>query len=205
MSKQKEYWENEYKFRKKDSYDDWLEKYTHEIENCKTKVLDLGCGVGNDTEFLIKHDKAVISVDISQTALDRLKEQIQTAETLCLDISQPLPFEDNSFDLIIANLSLHYFDYETTIKILNEIRRILTSGGKLIARLNSKNDAKHGYGTGIKIEEDYFMQGECPKRFFDTKSASTLFRTIGSVKCEEITKMRFDKPRLFIELVATKN
>lgn len=201
----KTYWENEYKFRKNDDYDDWLEKYKSEIESCKTKVLDLGSGLGNDTAFLLGHGKRVLAVDISKTALEKLKEQNPNAETLQLDISKPLPFPDNSFDLVVANLSLHYFDTKTTKKIINEIKRILTSGGKLIARLNSKNDKNHGYGIGTKLEENFFLQGDIAKRFFDTNSAIATFKTIGTVDANEVTKLRFGKPRMFVELIATKN
>lgn len=201
----KTYWENEYKIRKQDTYDDWLEKYEAEIESCKTKVLDLGSGLGNDTAFLLGHGKRVLSVDISKTALEKLKEQNPNAETLQLDISKPLPFPDNSFDLVVANLSLHYFDTKTTTSVLNEIKRILTASGKLVARLNSKNDKNHGFGTGTKLEEDFFLQGDLPKRFFDTNSAIATFKTIGTVKAKEVTKLRFGKPRIFVELIATKN
>lgn len=200
----KKYWENEYKFRKKDNYDDWLEKYDELIKNCKTKILDLGSGIGADTEFLINHGKKVVSADISKTALARLKESLPESEIIELDISKPLPFKDNSFDLIIANLSLHYFDFQTTINVMKEIRRILTNGGNLIARLNSKNDKNHGYGEGEKIEEDYYFKDNCAKRFFDTTSANDIFSRIGIATCDEVEKTRFGNPRKFIEVVATK-
>ena len=41
-------------------FDDWLEKFEKIINDCSTPILDLGCGSGNDTLYLIKKGKKVI-------------------------------------------------------------------------------------------------------------------------------------------------
>ena len=41
------------------------------------------------------------------------------------------PFEDNSTDLVIADLSLHYFKEKDTNRIISEIKRILKLNGYL--------------------------------------------------------------------------
>ena len=43
--------------RDKIKYDDWLELFQRAIENCKTPIIDLGCGSGNDTLYLIEKGK----------------------------------------------------------------------------------------------------------------------------------------------------
>ena len=63
----------------------------------------------------------VISCDISDIALKKLKDLIPSSKTMQIDIKEKLPFEDNSVGLINANLSIHYFDMKNTIKIFNEI------------------------------------------------------------------------------------
>jgi SAM-dependent methyltransferase len=68
-----------------------------------------------------------------------------------MDISKTLPFKDESIGLIIADLSLHYFDNETTKNIVNEIRRVLKHNGCLIGRVNSINDFNFGAGSGKEI------------------------------------------------------
>ena len=50
-------------------------------------------------------------------------------------------FEDESIEVIIADLSLHYFNDETTKNIVKEIKRVLKCNGYLIARVNSVNDS----------------------------------------------------------------
>lgn len=65
----------------------------------------------------------VISTDISEIALDKVKEFNE--HILKLDMRNSLPFEDNKFDLVFANLSIHYFSDVDTKKIMDEIKRIL--------------------------------------------------------------------------------
>ncbi len=38
------------------------------------------------------------------------------SKTMQVDVKEKLPFDDNSIGLINANLSIHYFNMETTIK-----------------------------------------------------------------------------------------
>ena len=41
--------------------DDWLIDFNQIISSCDTPILDLGCGSGNDTLYLIQKGKRVIS------------------------------------------------------------------------------------------------------------------------------------------------
>ena len=61
-------------------------------------------------------------VDISNyaisNAIEPMKECLQVADAL------NLPFEDNSFDLVISITTVHNFDRKDCIKSLNEISRV---------------------------------------------------------------------------------
>ena len=95
-----------------------MEKYISEIEKVEDKkAIDLGCGLGQDTKWLLDKGFEVLSCDISSIALEKLKELIPNSKTMQLDVKEKLPFEDNSIGLIDANLSIHYFDMKNTIKI----------------------------------------------------------------------------------------
>jgi hypothetical protein len=50
---------------------------------------------------------------------------------------------------MIADLSLHYFSWDETKKIVNEIKRVLKEDGFLLVRVNSVNDTNYGAGKGI--------------------------------------------------------
>ena len=49
-----------------------------------------------------------------------------------LDLTEKLPFKDESISIIIADLSLHYFNDVTTKNITKEIKRVLKAKSYLI-------------------------------------------------------------------------
>ena len=187
-----------------EEYSSWLDKYTEKFLKCTTKVLDLGCGIGYDSDYLTKKGLEVIACDFSDVALRRLRERVPNVKTMQLDISEPLPFNNNAFDLIVADLSLHYFDENTTEKIMKEIERVLTPRGCLLARVNSIYDVNHGAGDGEKIEDNYYFVGGYNKRFFTVEDAQRFFSIIGNVKANEENMSRYNKPKMVIEVEVEK-
>lgn len=203
----KDYWDETHKTysMSKTTYDNWLDDYKEVLDNCKTEVLDLGCGVGNDTLYLTEKGFRVVACDYSDVAIEKINKEFVNVETKIVDISKPLPFENNSFDLIIADLSLHYFDQITTKDIMREIKRILTPNGYLIARVNSVDDINHGAGQGEKLEENFFFVEGYNKRFFTTQDAIKFFSIIGETKVKEADMLRYTKPKKVLEILVQKS
>lgn len=201
-----EYW-NQVHQRKADMMpfcDDWLEEFEGVLAQCKTKVLDLGCGTGNDTLFLTRKGFDVVACDYSQVAIDNINKHFENVETKLVDIAEILPFEDNSFDVVIADLSLHYFDAEKTKDVMRELKRILTSGGSLLARVNSTEDVNFGAGRGEKIEENYYFVDGYNKRFFTLEDAKMFFSIIGDADVKLGEMDRYGKQKKLIVVKATK-
>ena len=187
--------------------DDWLDKFEGIIINCNTPVLDLGCGSGNDTLYLINKNKKVISCDLSSSAIENIKKNFPVIyDAKCFNMLDGMPFSDNSFELIIADLSLHYFKELDTIKILKEIRRILVTGGHLIFRVNSINDVNHGAGRGKIIEHHLYETSDGRlKRFFDEEDLKFFFKdfNIEYLNEEIMTRYKLEK-RLYRGCVSKK-
>lgn len=93
-------------------------------------ILDVGCGDGTLSQIIShKLTKAkVIGVDISPTLVKKSKGGIDTYE---IDVcTQPLPFEDNKFDVVIvARTFEHLVDPDFATK---EIKRVLKRKGLLL-------------------------------------------------------------------------
>lgn len=196
------YWDdihNKYE-RNEIKLDDWLDKFESIIKDCSTPILDLGCGSGNDTLYLIEKGKEVISCDQSSNAISNIiKNFPEVYDTKCFDMLDGMPFDSDSFELIIADLCLHYFKKEDTVKLLNEIKRILVSGGHLIFRVNSINDVNHGAGQGNEIEHHlYETSDKRYKRFFDEDDIRFFFKDfdIEYLNEEIMTRYKLEK-RLF--------
>lgn len=92
-------------------------------------------------------------------------------------MSKGLPFEDNVADIIISDLSLHYFTEQKTFEILDEIKRVLKPNGLLLFRVNSVKDVNHGAGEGKEIEPHLYETTDGRyKRFFDEEDIKKFFR-----------------------------
>ena len=55
-------------------YDNWLEMFNKDILECNKPIIDLGCGRGNDTLYLIEKGKEVIPCDFSEIAIEKIKK-----------------------------------------------------------------------------------------------------------------------------------
>jgi SAM-dependent methyltransferase len=179
MNLQKDYWNKIYGSNsdRKPKYDLWLDKYKNILIGSKdTPIIDLGCGSGNDTLYLKERGYEVISCDFSEKALERLSGFFDNLSVKCFDLRGGLPFEDNFAKIIISDLSLHYFQWVETEKILKEISRVLMKEGVLLCRVNSTNDINYGAGQGVKIEENFYNIDGKLKRFFNEVQLRELFK-----------------------------
>ena len=195
----KNYWNNKHENynRNEIKYDSWLEDFENIIFNCDTPILDLGCGSGNDTLYLVNKGKDVIPCDISENAIKNIKKNFpEVSEAKCFNMLDGLPFDNKKFELIIADLSLHYFRKKDTEYIISELKRILKSKGYLIVRLNSINDTNYGAGQGNEIEHHlYETKDGRLKRFFDKEEIRQYFKDfdIKYLKEEVMTRCNLEK------------
>lgn len=186
----------------------WLERWLPLLlSGAATKpVLELGCDTGRDTGWLLGHGLSVVATDISWDALQEARRSAAGALLLQHDLRTPLPFISASFNVVVASLSLHYFDADTTTRAISEVRRVLGPGGLLFCRVNSANDFLHGAGVGEEIEPGYFRQSaryaEC-KRFFGAGDVERFFSASHwkVVSREEREVRRYERPKVAWELV----
>lgn len=153
--------------------DQWLDKWHTELIN-KT-VLELGCGQGRDSAQLLPFVNKLIACDRDTSGISEALHNHSDMTIMTLDHSKPLPFPNQSVDVVVASLSLHYFEWQSTIAIINEIYRVLSEKGCLICRLNSINDKAFGAQGHPLIADNYFDVDGVNKRFFDQATIFALF------------------------------
>ena len=93
---------------------DAIDKFVYENVAPGESVLDLGCGDKQRTKILTQDNK-VVSVDVWDKA--------QPDIVLDLEIA-PLPFEDNSFDVVLMIDFIEHLDKEAGQKIMEEAKRV---------------------------------------------------------------------------------
>ena len=93
-----EYWDNIHsKYERNEiKLDDQLDKFETIIDSCSTPILDLWCGSGNDTLYLINKNKQVISCDQSSNAINNIKKNFpEVYDTKCFNMLDGMPFDNN--------------------------------------------------------------------------------------------------------------
>jgi len=99
------------------------------------RILDAGCGSGPLAQNLRDGGAVVSGFDGSPAMIELARDRLGDDVPLRVaDIAAPLPYDDDSFDDVIASLVLHYL--EDWSGPLAEIRRVLRPGGRLLVSVN---------------------------------------------------------------------
>ena len=169
-------------------------------------MLELGCGGGRDTATLIAAGHRAVAIELSPEAAARARERVPSAEIHCQDIRAPFPLAAGSVGVVVASLSLHYFDWPETSMLVNRVWTALRPEGVLLCRLNSTNDHHFGAVGHPEIERNFYLVDGAPKRFFDRASVDRLFANgWHSIGVEEKVIDRYDHPKTVWEVVLERD
>ncbi len=187
-------------------YEPWLARWHTLLETSRAMpLLDLGCGSGFDSRYLTEEGFRVISADSCTSALICTGEVATRARRVQMDLRGGLPFPNEAFQVIVANLCLHYFSWAQTHAIIEKVRRRLRVGGLLMARFNAKKDVHHGAVGHEEVEPGCYIVGGMLKHFFDDEDLKRLFDETWTIHgLEEMTIHCYSKPKVVWELVAEK-
>jgi len=113
-------------------------------------ILELGCGTGKNTEFLVQIGANVHALDFSEGMVAVAKEKVTAANVRfsMADLMGHWPCEDASYDLIACNLVLEHI--EDLNYIFSEAARTLQPNGKFF--INELHPFKQYKGTKARFE-----------------------------------------------------
>lgn len=97
-----------------------------------SRVLEIGAGMGENTEFLLNNGFKVVSTDISPNSVKVMKNRFAQFKNFQSEVAdmEELQFENDSFDAICSAGSLSYGENRI---VRNNIYRILKTNGVFIA------------------------------------------------------------------------
>ena len=94
----------------------------------ETKVLDLCCGSGQATRFLVQYSQDVTGLDVSPVSLERARGNVPQAQYVEA-LAEEMPFGNNQFDLVHTSVAMHEMKPKQLQQIFQEVYRVLKPGG----------------------------------------------------------------------------
>lgn len=149
-------------------------------------ILDLGCGVGNSTEPIylmakkLKTPTSVFGIDPDKAMLEEAKKSAKKNKFPIQYLqgqAEKLPFENETFDLIISGASFHWFANEKAIK---EIKRVLKPKGSYCV-FWTQSIEKNKPVVGRELYKKYGFQG-IPKELRDPGFVKNILLKFGFSK-----------------------
>ncbi len=96
-------------------------------------VLDIGCGSGRTTGYLVPFCAHYTGIDYSSEMLDLSRERHQGVDFRECDVRDMSMFPDEHFDFILFSYNgLDYISHSDRLKGLQEIYRVLRQGGLFV-------------------------------------------------------------------------
>lgn len=126
-------------------------------------ILDLGVGTGNLGAKYISNNTTVYGVDQSKEMLYRAKVKYPDLK-LRLGEFTGLPFEADTFDLVVSSYAFHHLTDKEKLKAIKEINRVLKVGGQVVIgdlMFESKQSKNHIMASLTEreqtiIEDEYY-------------------------------------------------
>lgn len=111
-------------------YADCFNFFCDHIEKVNAKVLELACGPGNITKYLLdkRPDLDILGVDLSHNMVELAKTNNPRAKFLLMDCRE-INQIDNKYDAIMCGFCLPYLDKDETSKLVADAKQLLNTGG----------------------------------------------------------------------------
>ena len=157
------------------------------------RVLDLGCGAGRFVAALRDAGADPVGVELADAALERARRNVAGADLRAM--TDAIPLEDASVDLVWCSEVLEHVP--DTAGLLSEIRRVLKTGGRLLATTPSHDLPRRALIALLRWEEHFDPLGQHSRRSLTRTLETFAFEAVevGSERGMLVARAR--KARLF--------
>ena len=127
-------------------------------------VFELGCGPGNITRYLLRKrsDFNFLATDAAPAMIELAKSNVPEAEFEVMD-SRDLNKLESKYDAFVCGFCIPYLSKEETLALINQVGRLLFTGGIFYLSFVEGNPQESGYITGSTGDRVYFYYHELEK------------------------------------------
>ena len=146
------------------AYDEWSSQYdtninrTRDLEATALRkvlsnlssidILEIGCGTGKNTAWLVTIANTILAVDLSAEMLEKAKSKLPHINFIQADINKPWDFTNEQFDLVSLSLVLEHI--QDLGVVFSEAAKHLRPGGHIY--IGELHPFKQYTGTKARFE-----------------------------------------------------
>lgn len=136
------------KFMNVDLYAESLDFFCKELPSIESKILELACGPGNITRYLLNRNPKlqIIGTDLSVNMLELASKNNPEATFQKMDCRDLHKIKDR-YDALMVGFALPYVSKEEAIKMIHDGRKILNPNGLIYISTMEDQYIKSGWET----------------------------------------------------------
>lgn len=165
------------KFMDLDLYNDTYAVFLDLIPKINSTVLEIGCGPGNITKYLLikNPDLKIKGIDISENMVGLAIKNNPSAEFEIMD-TRKIHCINDSFDAIVCGFCIPYLSQSDCLKLIANCKNLLNDAGILYLSFVEGDYENSGFISGSSGDRTYFyyhnldyLQKELKANSFETK------------------------------------
>lgn len=102
------------------------------------RALNIGVGSGQFETIAADRGIGIHSLDPSPKAIEALRQRLGLGDRARVGYSHAIPFDENSFDAVLASEVIEHLEPSLLEKTLPEVRRVLVPGGLFLGTVPSR-------------------------------------------------------------------
>lgn len=137
-------WEKIYRNRRQLNKYPFTDVVSFFFKNFKNRnnlnILEVGCGTGNNLEFLAKLNHNIYGIDASSTAIKYAKKYFQKFKNnsdFKIGSFTNLPYKKNFFDLIINRAAITNVEFNKAVLAFKQCKKVLKKNGMIYSTFYS--------------------------------------------------------------------
>jgi 2-polyprenyl-3-methyl-5-hydroxy-6-metoxy-1,4-benzoquinol methylase len=145
------------KFMDLDVYNDTYDFIGNSITKARAKILEIGCGPGNITKYLLsaRPDFDIFGIDVAPAMIELAKKNNPTARFDIMDIRQ-IDAITTKYDAIICGFCLPYLSQTDSQKLITDCYNLLNEEGLVYISFVEGNPNDSGFKSASTGDRTFF-------------------------------------------------
>ena len=145
------------KFMDLDLYNETYDFICNSISKDKAKLLEIGCGPGNITKYLLSErpDFDIFGIDIAPNMIELAKKNNPSASFAIMD-SRQIDEIKTKYDGIVCGFCLPYLSQTDSRKLITDCYKLLNENGLIYISFVEGDPNKSDFQVGSSGDRSYF-------------------------------------------------